>query len=149
MKLVVPYAPGRLNEYVPAVLSSYGHSPQFVELHGDHGYSDLLKTLWAEGETFVLVEQDVLPWPGAVEELHNCVGLWCSCSYIHNGAHGLYHMLGCTKVSARLIGMLPHVWDKPVHWTRCDTHLYHEARALGQDPHPHRPPVVHLHPRES
>jgi hypothetical protein len=148
MRLVVPYVPGKLNPYVPLVLKSYGFAPVFVELNGEHGYSDLLKRLWANLETVVVIEQDVLPWPGAVEELHSCIGEWCTCSYRYGGGYGLSHMLGCAKLSIALMKKLPGLWDKPVPWARCDAHLYYAAREVGQEPHPHRPPVVHLSPRE-
>lgn len=147
-KVVVPYAPGKLNSYVPRVLKSYGHDPELVLLRGKYSYGKLLKRLWEEGETVVIVEQDILPWWGAVEELHNCIGFWCTCSYPYGGAPGLYHMLGCTKLSDELMARLPGLWDEPIEWGLCDGHLLHRAREIELDPHPHRPPVVHLSEQE-
>jgi hypothetical protein len=44
---------------------------------------------------------------------------------------------------------LPAVWDTAgVHWSKLDGHLFHAARDAGQEPHLHRPPVIHLNPRE-
>lgn len=144
MKVVVPYAPGKLHPVTKDVLLSYCLPVEFEKLTDDYAYSRLLKHLWDEGETVVIVEQDIVPWPGAVEELCCCVGLWCTHTYYHSGGIGVSHMLGCAKLSAELIQSLPGLWDEPVHWSTCDQHLFYCARGIRQEPHLHRPPVIHL-----
>lgn len=149
-RVVVPYAPGKLHPITRAVLESYCLPwLTFCETSGRFGYSTLLEALWHECRTVVIVEQDVIPWPGAIEELHGCPGVWCTCSYPYAGqGPGIYHMLGCSKISDRLMAATPNLWSEPVPWNECDVHLLRAANAQGQEPHPHRPPVVHLNPRE-
>lgn len=146
MRVVVPYT--RLHPITKQVLDSYGFPVWYQHLDGDDSYRKLLQYLWQGGETVVLIEQDVVPWPGAIEELHGCCGLWCSCSYLYNGCLSLFHMLGCVKLSADLMRLLPELWDEPGHWSTLDTRLYHAAMAKGEVAHPHRPPVIHLNDRQ-
>lgn len=148
MKVIVPFSSGKLQETVVKVLNSYRLPVRYELLVDALDYSRLLRQMWREGETFVIVEQDILPWPGAIEELFYCPGQWCSCSYPYGGAPGIYHMLGCTKISSQLMLNTPHLWDTPVHWSQCDVHLRDGALSMGQEPHPHRPPAIHLNPKE-
>jgi len=104
-------------------------------------YRKLLRRLWQERESVVLVEQDIIPWPGAIQELFACCGKWCGYSY---SPYGVQHGFGCTKFSSELMEMLPNMWAEPMHWNKLDAHLFRAARAFGEDPHPHRPPVTHL-----
>jgi hypothetical protein len=146
LKVIVPFV--SLHPATRSVLDSYRVPVQYERLDGDDAYRLLLQRLWREGETCVIIEQDILPWPGAIEELHQCCGLWCSCSYLYGGCYSLSHMLGCTKLSDRLMGLLPTLWDEPGHWSSLDTRLYHAAYAVGEVAHPHRPPVIHLNAKE-
>jgi hypothetical protein len=146
VKLVVPYT--QLHPLVPRVLATYGLKPEYVFLEDDDAYRRLMQCLWDDGETVVIVEHDVLPWEGAVEELYNCSGPWCSCSYRIGGAVGIYHGLGCTKLSAELIRRTAGLWDRPYHWSVIDRVLLFTAREHELEPHPHRPSVIHLSERE-
>jgi hypothetical protein len=114
----------------------------------DDAYRRLLQRLWQARTTVVIVEHDVVPWYGAIEELHHCMGLWCSCSYRLQGGYGVHHSLGCTKLSGRLMQLLPTLWDEPGKWDALDQRLWFAARAIGQEPHPHKPPVLHLSDKE-
>lgn len=145
MKVVVPHT--NLHPVTKQVLESYRLPVRFVEIKDDDAYRRLLRDLWDEDETVVLVEHDVAPWPGAIEELLACPCLWGSNSYIINGGVGIYHGLGCTKISTGLMRMLPGLWNEAKHWSQLDRHLWFAARAIAQEPHPHRPPVIHLNPR--
>lgn len=149
MRVIVPYT--TLHPVTKAVLEGYRlPSLTFVQLsRDDHAYQRLLAFLWRQRETIIIVEHDVAPWPGCLEELHQCPAEWCSCSYAWTNAHGrtgvgLHHMLGCTKLSSELMAALPNLWDEPCHWTDCDKRLFFAARDIAKEPHPHRPSVVHL-----
>lgn len=146
MKVVVPYTD--LHPLVKTVLDSYQLPTTYVALPTDDSYRQLLKRLWDEGETVCLVEHDIVPWYGCLEELDGCMGQWCTCAYRYGGGYGLYHLLGCTKLSATLMRRLPGLWDQPRPWSELDRHLFFAAREIGQDPHGHRPPVLHLNLRE-
>lgn len=150
MLVVVPFVPGRLHPVTAAVLRSYTDvNVMWVNVgDDDDAYRRLLKRIWGERQTVVIVEQDVVPWPGAIDELHHCMGEWCSCAYRIHGGYGVYHHLGCTKLSAALMQKLPDIWDQPRHWASCDVHLRWQADQIAVLPHPHRPPVIHLSPQE-
>jgi hypothetical protein len=127
-------------------VNCYGLSPRFAPVSHDHDYWKLFCELWREGKTVVLIEHDVLPWPGAIEELLACPALWCSCSYRINGGYGIHHAFGCTKISADFMQLLPDVWQRIINreWHALDSQLCHAALQAGQVPHPHRPPAIHL-----
>jgi hypothetical protein len=150
MKIIVPHTTGRLNRWVQDELCRVG--AQFKVTDGDHSYVDLMEELWNEGETFVINEGDKLPWPGAVQELHDCPMLWCAHSYrrfvspTRQGV-GDYYGFGCVKFHADLIRLIPDVWRemKNRHHTNIDSYFegYTWPRSLRV--HHHRPAIHHLH----
>jgi hypothetical protein len=141
-QVVVPYL--NLHPVTREVLDGYELDLEYVQVDDSYGYHALMRRLWAKGETVVIVEQDVCPWPGAIEELWQCPAAWCSYSYRMHGGIGIAHALGCTKLSDRLMRAIPDVWDEPAMWNVLDQVLFFAARDEGLEPHLHRPPVVHL-----
>lgn len=144
-RVIVPYS--SLHPVVKQVLDKYALDIRYVQMEGLYAYHGLLKELWSKLEPFVIVEQDVLPWPGAIEELWQCSGDWCTYSYRMHGGIGIAHALGCAKLSARLMASLPNVWDEQIAWNTLDQVLFFAARNAGIEPHMHRPPVIHLSER--
>lgn len=140
--MLVPYA--TLHPTTEQVMKASGLAVEFVHMPDDDAYRRELRERWAIGQTFVIVEQDIVPWPGAIEELHSCMGLWCACAYKLFGGYGIFHSFGCAKFSAELIAKLPSVWDEPCHWSLLDQRFVFAAQAIGETPHSHRPPVIHL-----
>lgn len=148
-KVIVPYVADRLHSVTRAVLQSYNLDTTFHDLGDDpFAYWRLLRSLWLAGETVCIVEQDVVPWPGLLEEMDGCCGMWCTCTYRYGFGYGLYHMLGCTKLSDDLMKQTAGVWDEPVKWDVCDGHLLRAAQRVDLEPHPHRPPCIHLSEKE-
>jgi hypothetical protein len=97
-------------------------------------YPDAVRGVWGLGRGFVLVEHDVVPWPGATSQLVDCPERWCAFEYpLAPGC--LSHALGCVKVAAGTDP--PSVW--PSSWRELDACVY---RHLGM-PHLHSPPVAH------
>lgn len=146
INVVVPYTD--LHPLVPQLLATYGYTPEYRKLVGDDGYQCLMRELWERGEDVMIVEQDILPWPGAIEELFACECFWGAYTYRTNGGMGVYHMLGCTKITKRLMRQTEGVWDEWRHWSVIDQTLFFAARNRGIEPHHHRPAVIHLNPRE-
>ena len=153
MKLIVPHTQA-MRPIVPEVLERVlGLKPDYRFIDGDQDYFYLMENLWHEQEDVIIVEHDVLPWPGAIEELAQCPYPWCSCSYkiglsqTGKAGYGAYHTFGCTKFSSHFMGLLPYVWQQVEsrHWRHLDAQLSTQAIAIGQTPHPHRPSVLHLH----
>jgi len=145
MKVIVPYA-GELNPVVRQVLSYYGVPVDYRNMSWNpYNYQYLLREIWKKREPVVIVEHDILPWPGAIEELWQCSCAWGAYTYQLHGGLGIYHGFGCTKLTPQLMQAVPDVWEGDLmNWDVLDQHLFFAARAAGFEPHHHRPPVIHL-----
>jgi hypothetical protein len=152
----VPYA--TLFPEVQEALEADGRTAEYVHVGGTpEAYFELLAGLWAEGKGFVIVEQDIVPWPGAIAEMEACPEPWCGRPY-NLGTHlGAY--LGCTKFSDSLVAGAPGVIAAIDHlafdgtprryWGRLDTRLKQVLEdQLGLTHHWHWPAVEHLNPEK-
>jgi hypothetical protein len=131
----------------------YNYTP--YKLEGPFGYCSYFAERWDEGETFINVEHDTVPWPGAIEALLECSEDWCGYG---TRPYELWHFdspnlaplnsvdLACVKFSDRSILKTQNCWDDPVDWTLCDVHLFKTARAAGMTPHQHFPGVTNANP---
>jgi hypothetical protein len=95
--------------------------------------------LWDRHQAFVIVEWDIIPWPGAVAALLECPKRWCThCYPVHRG--NLTVSFG--------IGKYIPVGPAPEEWSETPWHLLDGAvvpvlqERLGR-PHVHEPPVAH------
>ena len=125
----------------------------YVRLDGDDGYPRFLGERWAAGETFVNVEHDVAPWPGAVDGLLDCPEPWCGYDYGDACPTGPTALLGCVKLTAELMRATPTIWDDMLTqpnvwsdlgipgWGYCDLWLDQQARPVVEH-HLHTPAVV-------
>jgi hypothetical protein len=143
--VVVPFS--NLHPVTKAVLDSYKLPVCYVPLEDDDAYRRLLQRLWHEGQSVILIEQDIVCWPGALEELAGCSCVWGSYTYRMHGGLGIHHMFGATKITSHLMEATAGVWDEPGRWDVLDQRLWFAARDRFE-PHPHRPPVIHLSARE-
>lgn len=107
-------------------------------------YGRLVAALVGSGDDFVLVEHDVVPWPGAVRELMVCQHAEAACVFeYHNlGFRGGFgYSLGCSRFRdpGRLGLDLDEIAETP--WQMVDTRLWEMA---GHPPaHVHAPGVGH------
>jgi hypothetical protein len=117
---------------------------------GDYGYGELLAELWARGG-FVLVEDDIAPWPGAIAELVGCPEAWCAFDYAIGGGimvSSCSHFgLGLIKVSDELVAAHPWVSDawRGIHWRQLDQPVNAAIASVAgrARPHLHEPAVSH------
>jgi|WetSurMetagenome_2_1015567.scaffolds.fasta_scaffold227392_2 hypothetical protein len=123
-------------------LEMQGLAPRYVELDASFAYDALIRRLWAEGEPFILVEHDILPWPGAVQQMWTCDRPWCAFEYLMMGE--LRVALGCTKFDPARLGPLP-LPQEPVPWRTMDWHIIDTLATRGECSHLHEPAVSHLH----
>ena len=145
MKIYVPYT--NLLQATQIALVEYDYIP--VDLK-DQAYSDFLRERWAEGESFINIEHDIVPWPGAIEEIAECPEPWCGYAY-HTGPsldpHPYWHpMLGCVKLGAELIRRTAGMWDEHIMFFLCDSTLAERGYAARLSPHRHFPGVVNANP---
>lgn len=116
-------------------------------------YAALLR-IWAEGETFAILEHDVTCRPDVVESFDACPELWCLYQYDPvctcgnpNCREAWRNMLGCTRFRAELMVAVPDAmasiptdnWD----WHNVCDGLGNNLRAAGFKHHWHGPPVYH------
>lgn len=145
MNVFVPYT--QLERITRCALGGTGFKA--IKMSDDEAYVRYFEERWAEGETFINVEHDVVPWPGAIEELWKCPEPWCAHGYmpyddLTSDSYSVF--LGCAKISGKLIQALPNCWkEKPTrHWNNCDGQLTQYARARGFNVHQHHPAVLNI-----
>jgi hypothetical protein len=132
----------------PAVLAlrAEGLDIEVVVMKDDYDYAKMMKRLWLAAEPFVLVEHDVVPWPGAIRALEDCPEPCCSYPYPLGEQGEVWQALGCIKfgreplsntgVAERLDGVLWHNVDSVILPTL--------GRNGKSHPHRHEPPVAHV-----
>lgn len=153
MNIILPYTKDKLRGLVPTILQEVYklRNLHLVELCSPDGYWKLLSGIWERGDSVVIVEHDVLPWPGAIEELVACPMPWCSYTY-HRFVSptrmgvGDYQGFGCCKFEKRLMKDNPAVFSdmKDHHWSQLDTQFEYAMWTRNLRPHHHRPAVIHL-----
>lgn len=142
--------------YVPAVdagcpaasaLSVEGVDFHLALMLDDLGYGTLLSYLWKVGEGFIVVEHDVVPFPGAIDGLRECKEEWCVHKY-PPAPKTLYYALGCMKVSDSLIERARDLPDRfnweETEWNQLDGKVYPAIMEQIKLPHVHEPPLAHV-----
>jgi hypothetical protein len=148
MRVIVPYT--LLNPLVEGLLKlnakDEGYTINFIQMLDTDHYWRLLCEIWENREEVVIIEHDIIPWPGCITELTDCPFDWCSNSYRMKKGYGIHHAFGCTKLGVSLMERMPDVWSQvdDTRWNTLDAQLCELAKREGITPHPHRPPVNHL-----
>jgi hypothetical protein len=132
----------------------------------EHAYWRLMCDLWADGESFLIVEHDVVCRPDVIEQVEECPEPWCSFGYLdmcHPECQEAWaNQLGCTRFRAELIRATPdavssippsgrgwlnlcdHIAGNKLHGTPSPLRPG-SVRAAGFSHHWHLPLVEHLH----
>lgn len=102
----------------------------------------------------MVVEQDIVPAPGVVDDMLTCDRPWCTSPYWVAGKDWLTDGLGCVRFSAALKSTEPDLLtevgtitspDGPERaWWLLDERLSGRLRSLGYEPHEHDR-STHLH----
>jgi len=127
-------------------LRTVGVTPLVEIVSRPADYSEVLTRYWKRGSGFVLVEHDIVPWPGALERLADCSKDYCGYYYQLSGRLG--GTLGCVKFSERLLQEHPNLflYWRGTRWDCLDGRVALAMLSLGyEDFHVHQPPVAHLH----
>jgi hypothetical protein len=113
-------------------------------------YTNFLQDLWDKHEDVIIVEHDIVFWPGAIDALWDCKEEWCFYGYDTN--RPLFPYLGCTKITPRLMDKALNCWgeqrriknwiERPNQppWSWCDGWLWLSVGKL--EGHLHTPGVV-------
>ena len=155
MRIVVPFA--KLWDETKAALEADGRAAEYHYVGGSPtAYFELLQSVWAQGEAFTVIEQDIVPYVGAIAALEACSQPWCGFAYSMGGS--MEAALGCTRFSDELVKDNPGVIDAIAqlpfdgitdrrHWGRLDSRLAQVLHdQLGLTMCVHWPAVGHLNP---
>ena len=112
MKVIVPHVEFRPD--LCRLLEDEGINPRFVSTHEHDGYWECLSDAWAEGDTFIVLEGDKYPAPGALLELWECLRLWCvyPVPMRDTDAVSPYPSLACVKFDEDMITADPLLMDR-------------------------------------
>jgi len=155
LNIYVPYTD--LRDETATALRQTGKLVIYVDVSGSsEAYFDLLHDLWGKGESFIIVEHDVVVHPTALQELEECKYSWCAFPTPYfNGQHV---GLGCVKFGSLLLKRFPKAMDQvatmhdpkhpPKHWCRLDTWLQTQV-LLTNERHVHAPALRHLRKTET
>lgn len=156
MKVYCPHT--QLTSETRAALDNSGYEWTPVDVTGSQtAYTELMQKLWRAGESFAIVEHDIVPWRGALAELDECHHPWCGFSYPFG--QGAIEGLGCTRFQDVLLAAYPSAVDDTLteatevhprgHWCSLDDRLMRVLMRLGARRHVHGPLVGHLYPYPS
>lgn len=124
---------------------------EFVHVVDEFTYGQTLSRYWAEGETFINIEHDVVPWFGAVKALYQCPYGFCTYQYPIGHSGKLQTALGIIKFSENVMDDFPtanYGWDK-TSWNHLDAQVYGALQLdRGLKPDIHEPACAHLKPFE-
>ena len=111
----------------------------------DHAYGRLLERLWREHTGFVLLEWDIVPWPGAIRELWHCPLPFCQHRYAYAGELKMH--MGCVKFSGLFTSKhrgIPFEQQWPQqHWSELAGHVTAWIANRVERPHEHWPAFAH------
>ena len=135
MRIIFPYTK-RIDEVIEALPPN---TNEFF-MNDSHSYPDLLQAMWDIGESFVIVEHDVVA--PDLSEIMECPEDWCAYGYKDDAES----FLGCVKISKKIIETIPHVWRLMPNrvWNLCDVHFKDVATKAGFTVHQHYPSLKHI-----
>jgi hypothetical protein len=120
----------------------------------DESYWELLSSLWCAGETFCIVEQDVIVRHDSLAELARCQNPWCAFPVPYMGTE--YAGMACVKFADSLMGMCPNALDQVAemsnpdhpkrHWCTQDAWLQQVLAKAGAVRCQHAPALRHCRP---
>lgn len=146
MRIICPYT--SLQYATELVLRIEEPNTLFVYTgESDLDYYNLVRYLWAAKETFIIVEHDIVPWPGALKNLWECPFSLCC----FNAPSGIGCVgLGCVKYDSKLMEAIPDHLEKIPEdrrsWKILDGALTWDLFNKGQSLHSHTPMISHIHP---
>lgn len=145
--IVLPFTEeGAIFDAVKLNLATQGLRPRLFKMERTYSYDLLFRQLWNRGAPFIIVEQDILPWPGALAQLWQCNEPWCGFPYFVFGELRSY--LGCTKFDPAKLGECPLSGDLR-EWMLIDKVIEKNLLTKEFGGHLHSPAVTHLNVNHS
>lgn len=146
MKVLCPYQ--NLQYATEITLRTEESDTKFVYTgHDETAYYKMARDAWAEKETFIIVEHDVVIWPGALRALWNCDKPLCV--YYAPGPVGVVG-LGCVKFGRDLMLDFPDHLNEIIpdwqSWRTLDREMTYRLIDKGYSFHVHEPMIGHINP---
>ena len=153
MRIIVPFTELH-GETLDALRRYCPYDVEYFDVsHATDAYFNVIKDVWSDAESFVIIEHDVEIGKDTLESLVTCEHTWCAFSYAM-GPAGYQTALGCTKFDAALMTAHPTLmnevgdvidpWCPPRDWRRLDTRLKETlTQRYNYVEHCHTPPVKH------
>ena len=152
----VPYVVDMLRDATMDAVLAQAPAARFVPIDpaDPYAYGRTLTRVAAESLDLIVVEQDVIPPPGAIAGLLACPDGWCG-HRIDCGNGPADATLGLAKFGRQLLRRHPDLFVRAagrgkvgpcrVPWNALDGWIRHVMRAWGVSWHPHSPQALHLH----
>lgn len=135
---------------------------EMVIAESPYTYGETMHRYWQKGHTFINVEHDIVPYPGALQAIDECGYNFCGYDYPIGYAGvlgpGRGSALGCVKFGASLMRDYPDLSDDwpTTPWNALDAKIFLSLKGKADEfPaqtrwthfvwHEHYPPVSHLH----
>jgi hypothetical protein len=138
-----------LGQPAALALTMEGHEVTEVAMRDYCHYGRMLTQQWQTGRGFILVEEDIVPWPGALAELERCEQECCAFEYptgiiIEEPRSGWCVSLGCIKFATSLVARVEcgYEWQN-AGWDSLEGKVF-ETLQGEVDVHVHGPPVAHV-----
>jgi hypothetical protein len=146
MNVYVPFSlDSRMLEAVRVALFHERVKPVCRLMEKETDYYELVKSLWAKREPFIINEHDVIAWPGAIAGIANCSEPWCTFSY-RSEAGWISDGLGLVKFNPQeLPNIFEHEFDVK-RWSNLDVQIARRLQRAGFTPCVHQPAVSNLNP---
>lgn len=162
MRVLIPF----VGEKHPWTVKGAPANAEWVDVGGDRfNYWRVLAEWWARGETFLVLEHDVICTSDVVERMESCSEPWCANPYddmchpavlnsdgsVSPGCMDAWrNTLGCTRFEASLMQAVPDALtsiteDGLLDWHNVCDGLGDNLRAAGFTHHWHFPPIYHHH----
>jgi len=109
----------------------------------EYTYGEAFYKFWIQRERFINLEHDIVPWPGAIEQLWGCTQTLHLCTFGYQGAPE--GSLGLTRFTTQIINAFPwvcHYWPK-TKWNQMDGAVGDQLLP-NMSKHQHYPTVAHL-----
>lgn len=137
-RVIVPFT--RLEDGVLEALEAY--DVEFCDVSSDdEAYWRLLRDLWASGDSFTIIEQDIRIKPDTIDSFDDCDNDWCAAGYRYLGSDR-YTGLGCTRFRGAFTRRFPNIIEiagefrdnmhPRRHWCVQDAAIQFALRDRGQ-----------------
>jgi hypothetical protein len=109
VRIIVPFV--TISPETRKALDASGYPWEGVDVSSSlTAYWEALSDLWGYGETFCVVEHDIVVGPSTLSTFESCLEPWCGSPYPY--LSGMYAGLGCTRFRAEFIVDLPNAIEK-------------------------------------